>query len=146
LHRGENTGEETAEQAAHGVGVHVSEDVVDGEEGLGTSEDVHAEPGDGAGADADDEGAPAGDDTGGRGDGDEAGDFTFDGTEDGGFLDWRRGLVMEHAGCRRGGAQYAISRSVQTMEETAVQRLVLRTATPASGDAAYGSPPLKPGK
>ncbi len=32
----------------------------------------------------------------------------------------------------------------QTRSETAVQIFVLSTATPASGEAAYGSPPLKP--
>ena len=33
---------------------------------------------------------------------------------------------------------------VQVSRDTAVHRLVFKTATPASGDAAYGSPPLKP--
>lgn len=135
LHRCKDSSEETTEQTAHGVGVHVSKDVVDGEEGLGASENVHAEPGDGAGADADNEGAPAGDDTGGGGDGDEACDFAFDGTEDGGLLDWRGALVMVGWGGAGECLQYAMSRRVQTMEETAVQRLVLRTATPASGEA-----------
>ena len=102
LHRGKDARKEPTEQAAHGVGVHVSKDVVDGKEGLGASEDVHAEPGDGAGADADDEGAPAGDDAGGGGDGDEAGDFAFDGAEDGGFFDWREVLGMGSCGWKRG--------------------------------------------
>jgi len=93
LHRREDACEEAAKQTTHSVGVEVAKNIVDGEERLGTSEDVHAEPRDGAGAYTDDEGAPAGDDTGGGGDGDEAGDFTFDGAEDGGLFDWTGRLV-----------------------------------------------------
>lgn len=83
---GEDARGAAADEAGDEVGVEDAEDVVDvAHEGDFFGEDVHAQPGHAAGAEAEGDGAPAGDDAGGGGDGDEAADHAVDGADDGGF-------------------------------------------------------------
>lgn len=69
------------------MGVENLERVVDLAEEFRAPENIHRDPGDGAGAQAEEDGAPAGDHTRGGGDGDEACDHALHGADDGRFLE-----------------------------------------------------------
>lgn len=87
---GPEAGAETADEPGNHVGMCDAEGVVKMAFEKGRLGDqVHGQPGHDAGAQPQEDGAPAGDDTGGRGDGDEARDHAVDGPQD------RRFLVVE---------------------------------------------------
>ena len=88
FHGGEDARPDATDQSTDEVRVEDLEGIVDvSEERHAAPGDVHRDPGDGAGEEAEDDGAPAGDEPGRRRDGDETGDHALDGADDGRFAE-----------------------------------------------------------
>lgn len=106
--RGPQARAEAADEAGDHVRVRDAQRVVKvALEKGGFADNVHGQPGDGAGPDAQEDGAPACDDAGRGGDGHEARDHAVDGADDGGLL------VVEHVAQHprqqgHGGAQVGV--------------------------------------
>ena len=84
---GGRTGADAADDGADEVGVEDFEGVVHLAHEFRSAEYVHGDPGDGAGAQAEENGAPSGHYARGGRDGDQAGDHALHGADDGGLLE-----------------------------------------------------------
>ena len=76
-----------SDNSADEMGVEHFQCIIDSAENAGATEDVHCEPGNGARAETEENGTPASNNTGSRGDGDETCDHALHGANHGRFLE-----------------------------------------------------------